>query len=104
MNSIWLTDLAGKLPDSARLDALDISFDATPLPEMLPPNVSLHPWDIRSSVPEHIVGVYDVIHIRFFAFVLQESDLNGVIDNLLKLLSMILFQFPSYRAIQQSCS
>ncbi|KAK6838348.1 hypothetical protein RU639_000664 [Aspergillus parasiticus] len=83
---IWLTDLAEELPKSARLDAMDISFAATPLPEMLPSNMSLHHWDVKTDVPEHLVGVYDVIHLRFFAFVVQEHELDAVLDRLLKLL------------------
>ncbi|KAJ5690742.1 hypothetical protein N7462_005134 [Penicillium macrosclerotiorum] len=83
---IWLTDLSTTLPKSARLDALDISFDAAPLPEMLPSNFSLHYWNIKEDVPEHLIGVYDIVHIRFFAFVLRESEVKAAIDNLLKLL------------------
>ncbi|KNG82022.1 hypothetical protein ANOM_010255 [Aspergillus nomiae NRRL 13137] len=83
---IWLTDLAGELPKSARLDALDISFAAAPLPEMLPPNVSLHQWDVKTDVPEHLMGVYDVVHLRFFAFVIQEHELDMILERLLKLL------------------
>ncbi|KAJ5100281.1 hypothetical protein N7456_006333 [Penicillium angulare] len=83
---IWLTDLAGKLPSSTRLDGLDISLDATPLPELLPENVKFNLWDIKDEVPEHLIGAYDLVHVRFFAFVLQEPDLEKVLDNLAKLL------------------
>ncbi|OGM39518.1 hypothetical protein ABOM_011940 [Aspergillus bombycis] len=51
----WLTDLADELPKSARRDAMDISFAATPLLEMLPPNVSLQPMgreDRRTEASE----------------------------------------------------
>ncbi|KAE8373314.1 hypothetical protein BDV26DRAFT_285208 [Aspergillus bertholletiae] len=83
---IWLTDLAGELPKSVHLDAMDISFAATPLPEMLPSNMSLHQWDVKTDVPGHLVGCYDVIHLRFFAFVIQEHELDAILDRLLKLL------------------
>ncbi|KAJ5715182.1 uncharacterized protein N7483_012363 [Penicillium malachiteum] len=76
----------GKLPSSARLDGLDIFLDAAPLPELLPQNVNLRLWNIKDDVPEDLVGVYDVVHVRFFAFVLQQPDLENVIDNLAKLL------------------
>lgn len=85
---IWLTDLADKLPKSVCLDALEVSFDAIPLPDMLPPNMSLHHWDIKADVPENLVGVYDIVNIRHFAFVLQEPELKGVVHRLLRLLSM----------------
>ncbi|KAJ6024644.1 hypothetical protein N7540_005441 [Penicillium herquei] len=84
--AIWLTDVASKLPSSARLDGLDISLDAAPLPEMLPQNLNLRLWNIKDDVPEDLIGVYDVVHVRFFAFVLQQPDLENVIDNLAKLL------------------
>ena len=84
---IWLTDLADKLPSSVRLDGLDISLDAAPLPELLPRNMNLHLWNIKDNVPEHLVGVFDIVHVRYFAFVLQEPDLENVLDNLSKLLS-----------------
>ncbi|KAE8409563.1 hypothetical protein BDV37DRAFT_267760 [Aspergillus pseudonomiae] len=86
-SSIWLTDLAGELPKSARLDTLDISFAAAPLPEMLPPSVSLHQWDVKTDVSEHLMGVYDVVHLRFFAFVIQEYELDAILERLLKLLT-----------------
>jgi SAM-dependent methyltransferase len=85
---IWLTDLADEFPATVQLDGLDISFDAAPPRDWLSPNMNLHHWDIKAEVPEHLVGVYDVVNVRHFAFVLQQSDLKGVLDNLFKLLSM----------------
>ncbi|GFF39398.1 hypothetical protein IFM46972_05873 [Aspergillus udagawae] len=83
---IWLTDLADEFPATVQLDGLDISFDAAPPRDWLPPNMSLHHWDIKADVPEHLVGVYDVVNVRHFVFVLQQADLKGVLDNLFKLL------------------
>jgi hypothetical protein len=88
MDRIWLTDLVDKFPATVQLDGLDLSFDATPPRDWLPPNMSLHHWDITTEVPEHLLGVYDVVQVRHFAFVLRQPDLKGVLDNLLKLLSM----------------
>ncbi|KAI1829096.1 hypothetical protein N7451_012667 [Penicillium sp. IBT 35674x] len=82
----WLTDQVGKFSSSVRLHGLNISLDATPLPELLPHNVKFDYWDIEEDVPEHLIGVYDVVQVRFFAFVLQEPDLEHVLDNLAKLL------------------
>lgn len=84
---IWLTDLADEFPAAVQLDGLDVSFDAAPPRDWLPPNMSLHHWDIKAKVPEHLVGVYDVVNVRHFVFVLQQSDMKGVLDNLFKLLS-----------------
>lgn len=87
--SIWLTDLAATLPDTVRLDGLDLSLDATPPALSLPPNVTLQQWDIKSPVPAALVGQYDVVHARNFAFVLQDQEIPGVLRNLVELLSTL---------------
>ncbi|RAH51864.1 S-adenosyl-L-methionine-dependent methyltransferase [Aspergillus piperis CBS 112811] len=84
--AIWLTDLASKLPESVRLDGLDVSFDAAPLREWLPPNVTLHYWDVKSPVPEHLVGAYDLVNVRFFTIVLRNSEIKDALNNLSRLL------------------
>ncbi|GKZ95222.1 hypothetical protein CBS147343_8460 [Aspergillus niger] len=84
--AIWLTDLANKLPRSVRLDGLDVSFDAAPLREWLPANVTLHHWNIKEEVPEHLVGAYDLVNIRFFAVVIRSSEIKDVLKNLIRLL------------------
>jgi hypothetical protein len=95
---VWLTDLVNEFSGTGQLDGLDISFDAAPPRDWLPHNMSLHRWDIKAEVPEHLVGVYDVVHVRHFAFVLQEHDLNGALDNLLTLLSSSPSFYILYKA------
>ncbi len=89
--SIWLTDLASRLPQSVRLEGLDVSFDATPPPQWLPGNVTLREWDLKYEPPEDLIGSYDVVHIRNFALVLMDDDVQKVIGRLFKILSMSLF-------------
>ena len=60
---------------------------------MLPPSVSLHQWDVKTDVSEHLMGVYDVVHLRFFAFVIQEYELDAILERLLKLLSQCSLYF-----------
>ncbi|PYI04433.1 hypothetical protein BO78DRAFT_431345 [Aspergillus sclerotiicarbonarius CBS 121057] len=55
---ILLTDLAAKLPKSVQLD----------------------------EVPEHLIGAYDLVSVRHFAFVLQEHELQSAVKNLFRLL------------------
>ncbi|PYI14349.1 UMTA methyltransferase family protein [Aspergillus violaceofuscus CBS 115571] len=43
----------------------------TPPRAFLPSNVRLHEWDIFSEVPEHLVGQYDVVHVRLLVFVVR---------------------------------
>lgn len=75
-----------------RLDGLDVSFHATPPPQWLPSNVTLRHWDCRSDMLEELVGLYDVVHIRNFSFVLQKGDIQHVLDNLMGLIREF-FQF-----------
>ncbi|ROV90906.1 hypothetical protein VMCG_09957 [Cytospora schulzeri] len=79
---IWLLDLASKLPGTARIDGLDVSLDAAPQPELFPANVTLREWDIKKPVPEDLVGVYDIVHIRNFSFVLLDAEIPQVLRNL----------------------
>ncbi|GLB20271.1 hypothetical protein AtubIFM61612_010198 [Aspergillus tubingensis] len=83
---IWLTDLANKLPKSVRLDGLDVSFDAAPRREWLPQNVTLQYWDIKSPVPEHLVGAYDLVNVRYLTVVLRNSEIKDALNNLSRLL------------------
>ncbi|GAW19723.1 hypothetical protein ANO14919_092120 [Xylariales sp. No.14919] len=83
---IWLRDLASQLPKNTQLDGLDISFDAMPPKPLLPANMSLYRWNIKEAVPEELVGVYDVVHIRHFLFVLRDHEIKGAVASLFKLL------------------
>ncbi|KAB8276274.1 hypothetical protein BDV30DRAFT_246578 [Aspergillus minisclerotigenes] len=85
-NSIWLTDLAKRLPQTVQLDALDISFEATPPAEWLPSNVRTLVWDVKTDPPEDLVDIYDIVHIRHFTLVLLEEEVESVLARLLKLL------------------
>ena len=86
LGSIWLTDLGDRLPKSVRLDGLDVSFHATPPPQWLPPNMTLRHWDVKADIPEDFVALYDIVHIRNFAFVLHSDDIQCVLDNLTRLI------------------
>ncbi|KAI1496242.1 S-adenosyl-L-methionine-dependent methyltransferase [Biscogniauxia marginata] len=83
---IWLTDIGAQLPSSVQLDGLDISFDATPPPSWLPPNVRLQHWDIKEDVPDDLAGKFDIVNIRHFCFVFKNDDIQPVLKNLVRLL------------------
>ncbi|PYH70449.1 class I SAM-dependent methyltransferase [Aspergillus vadensis CBS 113365] len=83
---VWVTDLARRLPTSVQLDALDISFDSAPPAEWLPSNVKTFKWDVKQEIPEELEGVYDIVHIRLFIFVLLDSEVQPVLERILKLL------------------
>ncbi|RAH81718.1 hypothetical protein BO86DRAFT_389249 [Aspergillus japonicus CBS 114.51] len=69
----WLTDLSAQLPPTAQLDGFDLELTQAPPRAFLPSNVRLHEWDIFSEVPEHLVGQYDVVHVRLLVFVVGGS-------------------------------
>lgn len=83
---IWLTDLGSRLPKSVHLQGLDVSFHATPPPHWLPPNMTLRRWDVKEDVPEDLISLFDIVHIRNFAFVLQGDDIKRVLANLVRLI------------------
>jgi hypothetical protein len=83
----WLTDLASCLPKTVQLEGLDVSLSAAPPPSWLPANVTLRHWDVKDAVvPADLLGAYDVVHIRNFAFVLRDDDVPGVLARLVSLL------------------
>lgn len=84
---MWVTDLGHQLPSTVCLDALDVSFGSAPPKEWLPQNVTLRQWDIFTEVPEDLIGVYDIVHVSLFTFVLQDKDITAALGKLLKLLS-----------------
>lgn len=60
-----------------------------PPKELLPENISLHKWDIKTDIPKEFEGVYDIVHVRMLTFVLMDEDVENALRNLFKLLSMI---------------
>ena len=88
LDRIWLIDLQSHLPSSTVLDGFDISTAQFPPKEWLPGNVSLNFLDIFEEIPEHLLGIYDVINIRYFACVVKNNQPALVIENVSKMLSM----------------
>ncbi|KAA8627694.1 umta methyltransferase family protein [Pyrenophora tritici-repentis] len=84
--AIWLTDLGARLPHDVQLDGLDVSFNAAPPASWLPRNVTLRNWDIKEPAPAELIGAYDLVHIRNFAFVLQDAEIPSILDKLIALL------------------
>ncbi|KOS17688.1 hypothetical protein ESCO_002511 [Escovopsis weberi] len=54
--SLWLLDLAAKLPETVTLDGFDISDSQFPPSSLLPPNVTLRTMNALDTVPEELVG------------------------------------------------
>lgn len=83
--AIWLTDVARRYP-TARLDGFDIDTSQAPPKQWLPSNTTVKMWNIFDDVPEQMIGVYDVVHVRLLVLVVQGSDPRNIIRNLLRML------------------
>ncbi|KAL4947724.1 hypothetical protein BDW69DRAFT_189923 [Aspergillus filifer] len=81
----WLTDLSEILPATCQLDGFDVDISQAPPREWLPANVSLHEWDVFSEPPEHLMGQYDIVHVRLLVFVVK-GDPTRILRSLIKLL------------------
>ena len=79
-------DLSHHVADDARLDGFDCDLSQAPPKAWVPRNVTLRNWDMLTSVPEDMVGVYDVVHVRLLVFVVK-GDPNPLLANLLTMLS-----------------
>lgn len=87
--------LSSRLPQTVRLEGLDISLEATTPKEWVPSNVSFREWDFKQDPPEDLVGQYDVVHLRLLILVLLDDEIPAVLQRFIKLLSMLPC-IPSY--------
>ena len=83
--AIWLIDVAREYA-TARLDGFDVNTSQAPPEQWLPSNITLKTWNIFDDVPEEMLGVYDVVHVRLIVLVVQRSDIKNVIRKLLQTL------------------
>ena len=88
---LWLLDLAENLPKTVQLDGYDISDSQYPSQAGLGNNVSLNVLDAFGDVPHHLVGMYDVVHLRFWCCVVKGDDPTHLIRHAMNLLSMPSF-------------
>lgn len=58
-----------------------------PPAQWLPKSVKLHTQDIFDAFPEHLLGQYDVVHLRLF-LTLSKAQIRPLLRNVVKLLSM----------------
>ena len=76
---------------STRIAAYDISDGHFPLPEYRPSNVTFDSLDFLGEIPSSMVGQFDVVHLRTWAFIIRDNDPSRLIQNASKLLSGFLF-------------
>ncbi|KAI0179709.1 UMTA methyltransferase family protein [Hypoxylon sp. FL1284] len=84
--SIWLLDVCDRLPKSTQFDGLDISFDASPPQDVIPSNITFRKWNVKEPVPEDLIGAFDVVHLRFFIYVLLKEEVPDAVSKFVQML------------------
>ena len=84
---IWLLDLARTISPTAQLDGFDIDISGCPQKQWLPPNVTMRQLDALGVIPENLVGIYDIVHLRLFQVVVKDNDPGPLLRNMLRMLS-----------------
>lgn len=46
-------------------------------------------WNVLEPPPEHLLGQFDVVHIRLFLVIITDGDPGQILTNCLKLLSRL---------------
>ena len=85
--SIWATEAACELPQSAVIDGFDVSAAQYPYHKWLPKNVHLHVHDAFAPFPPDHIGIYDIVQLRYFFTLLDPQNVQGLVENLMTLLS-----------------
>ncbi|PWY64968.1 hypothetical protein BO94DRAFT_591471 [Aspergillus sclerotioniger CBS 115572] len=83
---LWATEVASQLPPNARVSAFDIADTHFPPKEYWPANVSFDQLDSMSDVPSSLIGQFDVVHLRMWAFIIRDNDPSPLIRHAAKLL------------------
>ena len=76
--------LAERIPQ-AKLVGFDISRAQYPDNSILPDNVQLETWDFKTTPPSDWCDVFDIVHLRVMAVVVDDPTI--IIANCVKLLS-----------------
>ena len=82
--------MARIVPATVELDGFDISDSGFGAKEWLPKNVTLtSAFDATSKepLPKNLQAKYDVVHIRAFASIIKNNNVEPLIANLLGMLS-----------------
>ncbi|PYI33849.1 S-adenosyl-L-methionine-dependent methyltransferase [Aspergillus indologenus CBS 114.80] len=84
---IWALELAPNLPTDARIVAYDIADTHFPAEEYWPANVRFELLDSLSpTIPEALIGQFDVVHLRMWAFIIRDNDPSALIRHAARLL------------------
>lgn len=87
---MWLTDLENELSTkgiSAQLHGYDCTIVNFPQQAFLPASVKLAKLDVLAKpLPEELVGVYDIVHIRAFSSIIFHCNTTPLLSTALAML------------------
>ena len=81
------------MPASTQLDGFDISADQFPDKGWLPKNVTLNTLDSLSPLPDHLIGIYDVVHVGLVVTIIKNENPVPLLKNVLAMLSTLFACF-----------
>ena len=85
---VWALDLADRVPESVKIDCLDINFDEAPPEAWLPGNVRYQQCDLREPIREDLLGQYDILHVRYIVMFVLDPDFQIILAKLMSMLSV----------------
>lgn len=85
--SIFLGELTRQFPPSTKFYGFDISPAQFPPAEWYGPNTDLQTLDIYKPLPAELKGKFDIVCLRFFMTISNDSDVDFVVENLRGMLS-----------------
>ena len=91
LSRCWLLDIAREVPSSWELQGFDVSTSQFPVAANLPANVALGYLDAFDDIPAKFIARFNVIHVRAFAVVVKGGNVNPLLQNLARMLSMSSF-------------
>ncbi|KAL6697092.1 S-adenosyl-L-methionine-dependent methyltransferase [Trichoderma pleuroticola] len=83
---VWLLDVATQVPPTVQLDGFDISDGQFPHKSNIPDNVNFRITDALSKVPDDLVEIYDVVHIRYLGPIVKGGNAEPIIQHAMQLL------------------
>ncbi|OKL62320.1 hypothetical protein UA08_02511 [Talaromyces atroroseus] len=98
--TIWAVELATQLASSARIRAYDVADTHFPRREYWPSNITFDKLDSLSDPPSSLVGKFDVVHLRMWAFVIRDNDPSPLIRHAAKLLKLKSESFLVFISIE----
>lgn len=80
------------MPSTWNLQGFDVSTSQFPVAANLPINVSLSVLDAFDDIHASLIEKFVLIHVRAFAVVIKGGNVNPLLQNLVRMLSIFSLQ------------